>query len=352
MSIRADNQRRWQLPYGIVTLWSAYVLMFLGGAYLLAREHAAVHHAAALLHQALHSFQRHLVGYAIGLTLLMVLLMFMTWRHLHSEQTRREAERRYREALQQAHDALKRRVEERTAELMAANALLQCESAERQRMAREMLEVSDREQRRIGQDLHDGLGQLLAGMAFLGQTLAQKLAGQGRAETAEATQLVQLANKAMTWARELVHGLSPIELEGDGFIVALQDLTTQAERLFGITCQVTCDRLPPMPDHTVTTHLYRIAQEAVSNAVKHGQARHVVLALTTGQHSTTLTMHDDGIGFQEGANKPTGMGLRIMHYRASMIGALLAIHSEASNGTTVVCEWPHPETTENDGEMQ
>src|SRR5262249_46856610 len=145
-----------------------------------------------LLHQALHRFQRHLIGYAIGLTLLMVLLMSMTWRHLHSEQARREVERRYREALQQAHDALERRVEERTIELMAANASLQRESAERQRMAREMLEVSDREQRRIGQDLHDGLGQLLAGMAFLSQALAQQLARQGIAQTAEATQLVQL----------------------------------------------------------------------------------------------------------------------------------------------------------------
>src|SRR5262249_20417681 len=288
--------------------------------HIMSGVHQQYNEDITLLNQALHSFQRHLVGYAIGLTLLMVLLMSMTWRHLHSEQGRREVERRYREALQQAHDALERRVGERTAELIAANALLQCESIERQLIAREMLEVSDREQRRIGQDLHDGLGQLLAGMAFLGQALAQKLAKQGRAETAEAAQLVQLANQAMTWARELVHGLSPIELEGDGFIVALQDLAMHAERLFGITCQVTCDRLPPMPDHTVTTHLYRIAQEALSNAVKHGQARHVVLALTTNQHSTTLTMHDDGIGFQAGAHKPTGMGLRIMHYRATMIG--------------------------------
>jgi signal transduction histidine kinase len=479
MTIRATNRRRWQVPYGIITLWSAYVLMFLGGVYFLAREYTAVQHAATyanesilwdvsqlqrellrlglllertqalsdatspkiladqldlawsnldrleygishawirpqspmaaavtqlrgffehldrlfqqwpeepvtyasqalphvtaahtlanyimsgvyqqhnvdttLLNEALHSFQQHLVGYAIGLTLLMVLLMYMTWRHLHSEQARRTAERRYREALQQAHDALERRVDERTVELMAANASLQRESAERQRMAREMLAVSDREQRRIGQDLHDGLGQLLAGMAFLGQALTQKLARQGIAETAEATQLVQLANRAMTWARELVHGLSPIELEGDGFVVALQDLAMQAESLFGITCRVTCDRLPPMPDHTVATHLYRIAQEAVSNAVKHGQARHVILALTPGQHSTTLTIDDDGIGFQEGANKPTGMGLRIMHYRASMIGASFAIHSDAGSGTTVICEWPHPETTGNDGEMQ
>ena len=479
MTIRVDNRRRWQIPYGIALLWSAYVLMFLGGVYLLAREHAAMHDAAAyanesilwdvsqlqrellrlglllehiqvpggpaspktladqldlawsnldrleygishawirpqstlatavtqlrgflehldrlfqqwaeepvmyatqaipyvteahtlanyimsgvhqqhdadttLLNQALHSFQRHMVGYAIGLTLLMLLLMYMTWRHLHSEQERREVERGYREALQQARDALERRVEERTAELMAANAALRRESAERQRMARDMLEVSDREQRRIGQDLHDGLGQLLAGMAFLSQALAQKLAKQAIPETAEATQLVHLANQAMTWARELVHGLSPVELEGDGFILALRDLALQAERLFGITCQVTCDRLPPMPDHTVATHLYRIAQEAVNNAVKHGQARHVVLALTTGQHSTTLTMHDDGIGFQEGATKSTGMGLRSMRYRASMIGASLTIHSEVSSGTTVVCEWPHPEISGDDGEMQ
>ena len=78
----------------------------------------------------------------------------------------------------------------------------------------------------------------------------------------------------------------------------------------------------------------------------------MVLALATGQHSTTLTMHDDGVGFQEGANKPTGMGFRSMPYRASMLGASLAIHSDASNGTTVVCEWPHSETAGDDGEMQ
>jgi signal transduction histidine kinase len=479
MAISTDSRRQWQVPYGIVTLWSTYVLIFLGGVYLLAREYAAVHHAAAyanesilwdasqvqrellrlglllehaqavsaptssktleaqldltwsnldrleqrishawirpqspmaaavtqlremlehldrlfqqwheepvtyagqalphvtaahtlanhimsgvhqqqeadttLLNESLHSFQRHLVGYAIGLTLLMVLLTYMTWRHLRSEQAHRAVERRYREALQQAHDALEHRVEERTAELMAANTALQHESAERQRMARDMLEVSDREQRRIGQDLHDGLGQLLAGMAFLGQVLAQKLAREGSAEADQATQLVALANQAMTWARELVHGLSPVELEGDGFIVALQELAMQAEHLFGIACQVTCDRLPLMPDHTAATHLYRIAQEAVSNAVKHGQAHHIVLALTTGQHSTMLTIHDDGIGFQEGANKPTGMGLRSMHYRASMIGASLAIHNNPSSGTTIVCEWPHPETTRDDGGMQ
>jgi signal transduction histidine kinase len=479
MTLHADTRRRWQFPYGIVALWSAYVLIFLGGVYLLARQYAAVRRAAAYVHesilwdvsqvqrellrlglllertqalrdpsspktladqldlawsnldrlehgisrawirpqstlaaavaqlrgifehldrlsqqwleepatyasqalphvtaahtlanhimsgvyqqhgvnttllsQALHSFQRHLIGYAIGLTLLMLLLMYMTWRHLHSEQARREVEHRYREVLQQARDALERRVKERTAELMGANASLQRESAERQRMAREMLAISDREQRRIGQDLHDGLGQLLAGMAFLSQALAQKLAKQSIAETAEAMQLVHLANKAMTWARELVHGLSPVELEGEGFIVALQDLAMQAEHLFGLTCQVTCDRLPPMPDHTVATHLYRIAQEAVSNAVKHGQAHHVVLGLTAGQDSTRLTIHDDGIGFQEGASKPIGMGLRSMRYRASMIGASLAIHSDADSGTTVICEWPHPETTGDDEGMQ
>ena len=480
MTARADNQRWRQVPYGIATLWSAYVLMFLGGVYLLARDYTDVNHAAAyanesilwdvsqlqrellrlglllertqalvnpaspqaitnqldlawsnldrleqgvshawirphstmaasvtqlhglfehldglfqpwheepftyasqalshvtaahmlanhimsgvhqqhdadttLLHEALRSFRWHLVGYAVGLTLLMVLLTYMTERRLHSEQARREAERRVREVLQQAHDALERRVEERTADLVAANASLQRESAERQRMVREVLEVSDREQRRIGQDLHDGLGQLLAGIAFLGQALLQKLAKQAMAATAEATQLVQLANQAMTWAHELVRGLSPLELEADDALSALQGLATQAERLFGITCRVTYDRLPPMLAHTVATHLYRIAQEAVSNAVKHGQAHRVVLALTTEDHSTSLTVHDDGTGFPELSKKSTGMGLRIMHYRASMIGASLAIHSDASSGTTVVCVWPHPQAAgDDDGEME
>ena len=172
------------------------------------------------------------------------------------------------------------------------------------------------------------------------------------AATAEATQLVQLANQAMTWAHELVRGLSPIALEADDVLSAMQGLATQAERLFGITCRVTYDRPPPMLAHTVATHLYRIAQEAVSNAVKHGQARRVVLALTTGDHSTSLTVHDDGTGFPELSKKSTGMGLRIMHYRASMIGASLAIHSDASSGTTVVYVWPHPQAAGDDGEME
>src|SRR5262249_28081121 len=161
------------------------------------------------LHEALRSFRLHLVGYAVGLALLIALLTYMTWRHLRSEQTRRTSEQRFREMLQQAHEALEHHVEERTAALMAANASLQREIAERQRTAREMLEISTREQRRIGQDLHDGLGQLLTGMAFLSQALAQKLTTKAMAEATEAAQLTQLANQAMAWARELVHGLSP-----------------------------------------------------------------------------------------------------------------------------------------------
>jgi signal transduction histidine kinase len=278
---------------------------------------------------------------SVGLALLIALLTNMTWRQLRFEPARRASFRRFRALLQPAYDALERRVEERTAAWRAANASLQREIAEHQRTAQEMLEISNREQRRIGQDLHDGLGQLLTGIAFLSQALAQKLAAQAMAEAMEATQVVQLANQAMTWTRELVRGLSPIEVQGDGFIPALQDLATQTELLFGITCRVTCDRPPPMQDHTVAMHLYRIAQEAVSNAVKHGLARHVVLALTTVHHHTTLTVHDDGIGFPDVSEKPTGMGLRIMHYRASMIGAALTIQSDASGGTRVVCVWPH-----------
>lgn len=468
MAPGGDNRRRRPAPYGIITLWSIYVLMFSGGLYLLARECAAIKQAAAyanasllwdvsqlqgellrlgllvertqaavnpaspqaiatqldlawgpldrleqglshvwirahptlaasvaelrgllthlamlfqrftaeplastaqvlsqvtaahtlaqhimsgvhqqhdaettLLHAALRSFRLHLVGYAVGLTLLIALLTYMTWRHLRSEQARRESERGFREMLQQAHDALERRVEERTAALITANASLQCESAERQRAAREMLEISTREQRRIGQDLHDGLGQLLTGMALLSQALTQKLAAKSMAEATDASQLVQLANQAMAWARELVRGLSPIEMQGAGLLPALQDLATQTEHLFGITCQVTCDRPPAMPDHTVATHLYRIAQEAVSNAVKHGLARHVVLALTTEPHRVTLTVQDDGIGFSDVSEKPSGMGLRIMHYRAGMIGAALTIQRDASGGARVVCVWPH-----------
>jgi len=349
MPCSRGKRLRWQVPYGIVTLWSASVLMFLGGLYLLVREHAAVNRAVAHGHASL---LPHLSGYAVVLVLLMVLLTYMTWRHLRSEQARRESERRLREMIQQANDALEHRVEARTAALVAANTSLQRGNAERQQTTRAMLEINNREQWRIGQDLHDGLGQLLTGMAFLSQALAQKLATKAMAEAAEATQLVQLANQALTWTRELVRGLSPIEFQGDGFIPALQDLATQAERLFGITCQVTCNRPPPLRDHTVATHLYRIAQEAVTNAVKHGQAKHVVLTLTTDYHRTILTVHDDGLGCPDVCEKPPGMGRRIMHQRASMIGASLTLQSNARGGATVVCVWPHPQAPGEDGEAE
>lgn len=341
--------RLWQQFTEAPATYAEQALPHVTAAHTLANQiMSAVHqqHDAntTLLHATLHHFRQHLVGYAGGLALLIALLTSMTWRHLRSEQERRASEAHFRRLLQQAHDTLERRVEERTAALTAANASLQRAIAERQRTAREMLEISNREQRRIGQDLHDGLGQLLTGMALMSKALARQLATTAPAEAAAATQLVQLANQAITQTRELVRGLSPIESQNDSLLSALQNLAAQTESLFGITCRMSCDSPPPLQDPTVATHLYRIVQEAVSNAVKHGQAKHVLLTLTTGPYSTTLTVHDDGVGFSDTAERPPGLGLRIMHYRASMIGASLTLKSTPGSGTSVICTWPHTRT--------
>lgn len=213
---------------------------------------------------------------------------------------------------------------------------------ERKRLEREILDISAREQQRIGQDLHDGLGQHLTGIALLSKVLEQKLAAKSLGEATEAAEIAALVNQAITQTRDLARGLCPVQLEASGLVSALQELTSKTESLFNVSCRFECEHSVLIHDNAVATHLYYIGQEAISNAVKHGKAQRIRVGLAAENHRITLTVQDDGVGFPEVLEKHAGMGLHIMNYRARMVDGSLTIERDTTGGTTVTCSLQNP----------
>ena len=244
---------------------------------------------------------------------------------------RKQAER----ALRSAHAELEQRVRERTAELATANKTLQTDIAERKRLEKEILEISDREQRRIGQDLHDGLGQHLAGIELMSQVLEQKLSKTSKSAATQAQKISAYVRDAISQARLLARGLSPVVLESQGLMFALEELASRTEGLFAVSCRFYCRSPVLIHDNNVATHLYRIAQEAVTNAVKHGKAKQIEIILQHTRERTSLVIKDNGCGFPKDRSDHKGMGLQIMQYRASMIGGSISTRTEPDGGALV-----------------
>jgi len=212
--------------------------------------------------------------------------------------------------------------------------------SDRKRLEKTILEISEREQRRIGQDLHDGLGQHLTGIAFMAKVQEQKLAEREIPEAVDAAKIVQLVNDAIFKARELARGLLPVVSDAHGLMSALQLYATEIEDLFGIACQFQCEEPVLLHDAPVATHLYHIAQEAVNNALKHGHAKNILIRLFAGKHEGTLIIRDDGVGIERRLASHTGVGMHIMNYRAGMIGGNLEVRREEPRGTIVTCRFP------------
>jgi two-component system sensor kinase FixL len=210
---------------------------------------------------------------------------------------------------------------------------------ERRRMEREISEISERERQRIGQDLHDELGQFLTGIACISTSLAQELDGKSMREAATATQIADLTNQAITQTRTLARGLYPVELQANGLLSALQELAVNAETLFGISCQLKCDTNVSVANDDVSIHLYRIAQQAIDNAVRHGKAKHIWLRLWDQNGIGIMSVTDDGSGLVGSPRDHKGMGLRIMKYRAEMIGGILQVRKGHQRGTIVECSF-------------
>ena len=209
-------------------------------------------------------------------------------------------------------------------------------TVQRTALEEELLIISDRERQRIGQDLHDGLCQQLAGIEFRHAVLVQELADDPRIQ-AEALKLSELLRDAMQQARMLAHGWLPVRSEPRGLMAALEALAVASEKLFNISCRWECPRPVFVADATVATHLYRIAQEAISNAVKHGRAKTIIIALVQAGPDVTLTITDDGCGMAGNRPAVKGMGLRIMDYRAEVVGGSVQIGAAPNRGTFVSC---------------
>jgi len=247
--------------------------------------------------------------------------------------------RRAEDDLRRAHDELEARIQQRTAELRTANDKLQASITERRRLEHELLEITDKERRRIGLDLHDDLGQKLSGIALMIKGLELRLIKQDASVAKEAGKIHSLVQQAMSHASDLAHDLATLDRKGSDLPAALKDLAEHARELFAITCRFKVDgEIPPLEPHTVG-ELYKIAQEAVTNAIKHGKAKKVGISLTNGSDRLVLTIQNDGLPFPDLNSQHTGMGLRIMNYRASLIGASLEVKGIAK-GTRVTCSLP------------
>lgn len=213
-----------------------------------------------------------------------------------------------------------------------------CDISQRKLIERELLRIGDAEKNRIGSDLHDGLGQCLTGISCLSAALRDRLRQGERPEADDAATISGLVQEAIVQTRALARGLSPVQLETNGLEAALEDLTFHLQRLHNVECRFVaagaCDVPPP-----VGLHLYRIAQEATTNALKHAQARRIVVTADFAAPAKVLRIEDDGVGFDPGAETGRGSGLSLMRYRAAMIGGTLAIVSQPGAGTRIACRF-------------
>ncbi len=235
-----------------------------------------------------------------------------------------------------AQKELEQRVAQRTAELVAANEKLTSQMEERRRLENALLHVSEQEQRRLGQDLHDGLCQSLSGLAFMARSLTKTLeAQQLAAPAAEAAHLAALIHQSLEQSRDIAKGLHPVVMDAEGLVSALHELASRSSG--GIACRLRCEHRVPITDNVVALHLYRIAQEAVANALKHSAARSITLSLKLRQDLLTLSVADDGCGLPEVIHASKGMGLRLMQYRADVIGADFSIGHRKNHGTRMTC---------------
>ena len=208
---------------------------------------------------------------------------------------------------------------------------------ERRRLEREVLEISGDEQRRIGQDLHDGLCQELTALSFALESLEQRLAAHSNKEAATVATLAELVTRTLGQARELSRGLNPISIHAGSLCLALQDLADRMSSVFAVRCEYDGSSELDFGHGDVATHLFRIAQEALTNAIRHGKAGRVRIDLRRVGGNVVLSVEDDGSGFKDVAPHHPGVGLQIMRYRSSIIGGAFDVQPSASGGTRLSC---------------
>lgn len=234
-------------------------------------------------------------------------------------------------------------VRERSGAFTGMSAIIR-DISERKRLEKQILEISDFEKQRIGQDLHDDLCQYLVGISLLSNVLTDNLKKKSVEEAEDARQINSLVRQSISKARGIAKGLAALHLTGPNFMINLEELAISTENLFGVNCRFECDSTVEFTDNTIAVQLFRIIQEAVNNAAKHSQAKNIAIKVSRCDGVIAVSVTDNGIGYPESGPRHTGMGINIMDYRARMIDACLEIHRIPSGGTAVTCILSEPPT--------
>ena len=212
---------------------------------------------------------------------------------------------------------------------------------DRKRLERQILEVGDQEQRRIGRDLHDGLCQHLSATMFACKIVEEELDKKSLPEAAQVRQIAEFIDRAISQARDVAEGLDPVKVDANGLMSALEELAASIQTMHRIQCSFRSDSLVLIEDNAAAIHLYRIAQEAVNNAIRHGKATSVEIGLTNLPERVILTIQDNGIGISKSpTRRGGGMGMHTMRYRARMLGASFDASAGDNGGTIVTCALP------------
>ena len=212
---------------------------------------------------------------------------------------------------------------------------------ERRRLEKEILDITEREREQIGQELHDGMGQILTGIAVLCKGLALKLKGKSSGEMENALVISKLANKAIGQTRDLAKMLYPVDLQTGGLLSALKTLALNTEKNMQVSCRLQCGKLVSVKNLVEAKQIYRIVQEAITNAVRHGKAKNISIKLRLTKKGTALSIKSDGLDFPKLSPRQKGFGLKIMKYRTDLIGGSLDICKGEKGGTVVTCIFPN-----------
>jgi hypothetical protein len=207
-------------------------------------------------------------------------------------------------------------------------------------MQKTLLDISEREQQRIGRDVHDGLGQHLHGLSFMAALLEKHLQEDGSPRVLEARRLKKHLLDALELMRSIAHGLQPVEPAPEGLMAGLNELAERTSKLFKIVCRFDCPAEVPIQKHSAAIHLYRIAQEALNNAVKHAKPTRIHIKLEIERPRIILRVRDNGVGIHRMNRNRQGMGLQIMQFRTEALNGVLLIKRQPTGGTEMLCSVP------------
>ena len=250
--------------------------------------------------------------------------------------------KRAEDALRQSKNLLEKRVRARTRELRTANEELETEISRRKGLEGQILEISDREQERLGQELHDGLCQQLTAIGFLARATSLRLKDNRVVKQDDLEKIAQLINSSVMDARNIAHDLHKEEIDAAEFLSALRDLVDR--KIWQIPCRLDLKTEVNIEDDNMTSQLYRILREAIINANKHARATQIVLEVRRLKNELVFSVTDNGVGLNPKSKTGHGLGFHIMKYRAESIGARLELESLKKGGARVACYLPLPMT--------